>query len=80
EGLKLARNDAMRGVLMPDQLASVNEALVDIVENLEIADGLPDRLARPEPGDAAALHAASSADLSERHDHQAREHSSEHHD
>lgn len=79
EGLKLARNDAMRGVLMPDQLASVNEALVDIVENLEIADGLPDRLARPEPGDAAALHAASSADLSERHE-QAREHSSEHHD
>ncbi|MFL6637795.1 MAG: AI-2E family transporter, partial [Paraburkholderia graminis] len=79
EGLKLARNDAMRGVLMPDQLASVNEALVDIVENLEIADGLPDRLARPEPGDAAALHAASSADLSERHE-QTREHSSEHHD
>ncbi|MGY6151447.1 AI-2E family transporter [Paraburkholderia graminis] len=79
EGLKLARNDAMRGVLMPDQLASVNEALVDIVENLEIADGLPDRLTRQEPGDAAALHAASSADLSERHE-QSREHSSEHHD
>jgi len=70
EGLKLARNDAMRGVLMPDQLQRVNDALVDIVENLEIADGLPDRLARPEAADAAsALHASASAsaDLSERH-------------
>ncbi|MFM0294657.1 AI-2E family transporter [Paraburkholderia sp. RL17-383-BIF-A] len=70
EGLKLARNDAMRGVLMPDQLQRVNDALVDIVENLEIADGLPDRLARTEAADAAsALHASASAsaDLSERH-------------
>ncbi|WP_027798523.1 AI-2E family transporter [Paraburkholderia dilworthii] len=74
EGLKLARNDAMRGVLMPDQLARVNEALVDIVENLEIADGLPDRLTRAES--AEALHAASSADLSERHDSQTRAQSS----
>ncbi|CAH2909182.1 MAG: UPF0118 membrane protein Mext_3812 [uncultured Paraburkholderia sp.] len=76
EGLKLARNDAMRGVLMPEQLARVNEALVDIVENLEIAEGLPDRLARPEPGDALALHAASTADLSEQHGTSARAHSS----
>jgi predicted PurR-regulated permease PerM len=69
EGLKLARNDAMRGVLMPDQLQRVNEALVDIVENLEIADGLPDRLSRAEPADSAgALLASASADLSERHD------------
>ncbi|CAB3668740.1 hypothetical protein LMG22037_01843 [Paraburkholderia phenoliruptrix] len=75
EGLKLARNDAMRGVLMPEQLARVNEALVDIVENLEIAEGLPDRLIRPEPGDALALHAASTADLSEQHGTSARAHS-----
>jgi predicted PurR-regulated permease PerM len=69
EGLKLARNDAMRGVLMPDQLQRINDALVDIVENLEIADGLPDRLARSEPADtASALLASASADLSERHD------------
>jgi predicted PurR-regulated permease PerM len=70
EGLKLARNDAMRGVLMPDQLQRVNDALVDIVENLEIADGLPDRLARTEAAESAsALHAlaSASADLSERH-------------
>jgi predicted PurR-regulated permease PerM len=74
EGLKLARNDAMRGVLMPDQLARVNEALVDIVENLEIADGLPDRLIRAESPEA--LVAASSADLSERNDSSTRAHAS----
>ncbi|NML35073.1 AI-2E family transporter [Paraburkholderia antibiotica] len=51
EGLRLARNDALRGVLMPDQLQRINEALVDIVENLEIADGLPDPLARVEPAE-----------------------------
>ncbi|MEA3128648.1 MAG: hypothetical protein QOF46_443, partial [Paraburkholderia sp.] len=69
EGLKLARNDAMRGVLMPDQLARINDALVDIVENLEIADGLPDRLSRSDSADAAeALLASASADLSERHE------------
>ncbi|WP_144109293.1 AI-2E family transporter [Paraburkholderia sp. BCC1886] len=51
EGLKLARNDAMRGVLMPDQLTRINEALVDIVENLEIAEGLPDRLLQGESGE-----------------------------
>ena len=69
EGLKLARNDALRGVLMPEQLARINDALVDIVENLEIADGLPDRLSRTEPADSAwAILASASADLSERHD------------
>jgi hypothetical protein len=69
EGLKLARNDAMRGVLMPEQLKRINESLVDIVENLEIADGLPDRLMRVDPVDtASALLASASADLSERHD------------
>jgi predicted PurR-regulated permease PerM len=79
EGLKLARNDAMRGVLMPDQLARVNDALVDIVENLEIADGLPDRLLRTEPADsAAALLASASADLSERHDSHTHAHTQAH--
>jgi hypothetical protein len=69
EGLKLARNDAMRGVLMPDQLQRINDALVDIVENLEVADGLPDRLTRVEPTDTTgALLASMSADLSEQHD------------
>lgn len=69
EGLKLARNDAMRGVLMPEQLARINDALVDIVENLEVADGLPDRLSRTEPaGSAGATLASASADLSDRHD------------
>ena len=68
EGLKLARNDATRGVLMPEQLQRINESLVDIVENLEIADGLPDRLSRTEPADTAGALLAS-ADLSERHDH-----------
>jgi hypothetical protein len=55
---------------MPDQLQRINESLVDIVENLEIADGLPDRLSRAEPAESAgALLASASADLSERHDH-----------
>ncbi|MCC8395244.1 AI-2E family transporter [Paraburkholderia sp. MMS20-SJTR3] len=75
EGLRLARNDALRGVLMPDQLQRINDALVDIVENLEIVDGLPDTLARVEPLDAGhpAFAAASVAGPaaghgSERHD------------
>ncbi|MBN3847870.1 AI-2E family transporter [Paraburkholderia sp. Ac-20342] len=55
EGLRLARNDALRGVLMPDQLQRINDALVDIVENLEVADGLPDTLARADA--AHATHA-----------------------
>jgi hypothetical protein len=35
EGLRLARNDALRGVFAPDQLGRMNETLLDIVENLE---------------------------------------------
>ncbi|OAJ62246.1 hypothetical protein A6V36_22260 [Paraburkholderia ginsengiterrae] len=73
EGLKLARNDAMRGVLMPEQLQRVNDALVDIVENLEVADGLPDPLSRTEPAETAgslfsSAPAPASADLAGRHD------------
>ncbi|HEX7931978.1 MAG TPA: AI-2E family transporter, partial [Paraburkholderia sp.] len=69
EGLKLARNDATRGVLMPEQLARVNEALVDIVENLEIAEGLPERPTRAESADPpTVLHSFAPSDLSERHD------------
>jgi predicted PurR-regulated permease PerM len=52
EGLRLARNDAQRGVLIPDQLQRINDSLVDIVENLEIADGLRDTLSPVEPADA----------------------------
>jgi predicted PurR-regulated permease PerM len=38
EGLRLARNDALRGVFVPEQLARMNETLLDIVENLEQVD------------------------------------------
>jgi predicted PurR-regulated permease PerM len=51
EGLRLARNDALRGVLTSEQLARFNEAVVDIIENLETVEGVPDRLAHPEAGD-----------------------------
>ncbi|CAG4926445.1 AI-2E family transporter [Paraburkholderia saeva] len=49
EGLRLARNDALRGVLHTEQLARINEALVDIVENLEAVEGTADALALPAP-------------------------------
>jgi predicted PurR-regulated permease PerM len=39
EGLRLARNDALRGVFAPEQLARMNETLLDIVENLDEAEG-----------------------------------------
>jgi predicted PurR-regulated permease PerM len=38
EGLRLARNDALRGVFAPEHLARMNETLLDIVENLEQVD------------------------------------------
>jgi predicted PurR-regulated permease PerM len=41
EGLRLARNDALRGVFAPDQLSRMNETLLDIVENLEQAPASP---------------------------------------
>jgi len=46
EGLRLARNDTLRGVFAPEQLARMNETLLDIVENLEQFEGLPE--AKPE--------------------------------
>ncbi|MGF6753462.1 AI-2E family transporter [Paraburkholderia sp. GAS334] len=48
EGLRLARNDALRGVLHSEQLTRINEALVDIVENLEAVEGVQDVLALPD--------------------------------
>jgi predicted PurR-regulated permease PerM len=42
EGLRLARNDTLRGVFAPEQLARMNETLLDIIENLEQFEGLPD--------------------------------------
>ncbi|CAB3771360.1 AI-2E family transporter [Paraburkholderia solisilvae] len=61
EGLRLARNDALRGVFAPDQLGRINETLLDIVENLEQVESLPPTPppAQPQPpsesdGDAAA--------------------------
>ncbi|WP_233835644.1 AI-2E family transporter [Paraburkholderia sp. ZP32-5] len=73
EGLRLARNDALRGVLMPDQLQRINNALVDIVENLEIADGLDDSFTRVETANTGGALLASeplsmSTGSSERHD------------
>jgi predicted PurR-regulated permease PerM len=53
EGLRLARNDALRGVLTSEQLARFNDAVVDIIENLETVDGAPDPLARAEGGEPA---------------------------
>jgi predicted PurR-regulated permease PerM len=55
EGLRLARNDALRGVFAPDQLARINETLLDIIENLEQTENMLDE--RPEP-DARAAHEA----------------------
>ncbi|CAG4893749.1 AI-2E family transporter [Paraburkholderia gardini] len=57
EGLRLARNDALRGVLHTEQLARINEALVDIVENLEAVEGAPDILAPDEPNPATSADA-----------------------
>jgi predicted PurR-regulated permease PerM len=73
EGLRLARSDALRGVLMPDQLQRINNALVDIVENLEIADGQEDSFARVDTADTGSALLASetlstSTASSERHD------------
>jgi predicted PurR-regulated permease PerM len=56
EGLRLARNDALRGVLTSEQLARFNEAVVDIIENLETVDGLTDGIATPEAPEAAHGH------------------------
>jgi predicted PurR-regulated permease PerM len=59
EGLRLARNDALRGVLTAEQLMRFNEAVIDIIENLETVDGLPDGIGTtgtPETNDAAHAH------------------------
>ncbi|MFC0401782.1 AI-2E family transporter [Paraburkholderia rhizosphaerae] len=61
EGLRLARNDALRGVFAPDQLARMNETLLDIVENLEQTPEVPPAsqpsLQPPQPGgEAPAVH------------------------
>ncbi|CAB3749877.1 AI-2E family transporter [Paraburkholderia humisilvae] len=59
EGLRLARNDALRGVFTPDQLTRMNETLLDIVENLEQAPESPPAAAPLQPqaeGDAPAAH------------------------
>ncbi|WP_322013248.1 AI-2E family transporter [Paraburkholderia sp. J12] len=38
EGLRFARNDALRGVLPAEQLQRINQALLDIIEDLESVD------------------------------------------
>jgi predicted PurR-regulated permease PerM len=50
EGLRFARNDALRGVLPPAQLARIDQALLDIVEDLESVDD--SRHVNADPGNA----------------------------
>jgi hypothetical protein len=38
EGLRFARNDVLRGVLPAEQIARINQALLDIVEDLDSVD------------------------------------------
>ncbi len=59
EGLRYARNDALRGVVPPEQLARINQALLDIIEDLESSSGAPDdshtdETATPDEGAAPA--------------------------
>jgi predicted PurR-regulated permease PerM len=57
EGLRLARNDTLRGVFAPEQLARMNETLLDIIENLEQYDDFNEAARAadaPPPGDAAS--------------------------
>ena len=54
EGLRLARNDTLRGVFAPEQLARMNETLLDIIENLEQFDGMPEEKPDPNAPDAAS--------------------------
>lgn len=44
-GMRLARNDLMRGVIQPDQLERIREALLDVIDGCEDLE----ELARPEP-------------------------------
>jgi predicted PurR-regulated permease PerM len=57
EGLRFARNDALRGVLPAEQVARINQALLDIVEDLESVDDSR-HLAADESGGEAAAHSA----------------------
>jgi predicted PurR-regulated permease PerM len=41
EGLRLAHNDVLRGVVTADQLRRINESALDIIEGLEETDDLP---------------------------------------
>ncbi|WP_395063481.1 AI-2E family transporter [Paraburkholderia silvatlantica] len=59
EGLRFARNDALRGVLPGEQVARINQALLDIVEDLESVDD--SRHAAPEE-ESARKAAAEGAD------------------
>jgi predicted PurR-regulated permease PerM len=61
EGLQLARNDALRGVLTAEQLARFNEAVIDIIENLETVEGVPKPDAQPDGHASAAAQAAQQA-------------------
>ena len=56
EGLRLARNDALRGVLTAEQLVRFNEAMADIIENLETVEGVPDHSGTHEPDDVTHAH------------------------
>ncbi|MFC5427429.1 AI-2E family transporter [Paraburkholderia denitrificans] len=54
EGLRFARNDALRGVLPSEQVARINQALRDIVEDLESVDDSRHVTGDESGGDGAA--------------------------
>ncbi|RQH04489.1 AI-2E family transporter [Paraburkholderia dinghuensis] len=51
EGLRFARNDALRGVLPAEQVERINQALLDIVEDLESVDDSRHATADESPGE-----------------------------
>ncbi len=61
EGLRFARNDALRGVLPSEQVARINQALRDIVEDLESVDDSRHVTGDESSGDGAATVAGATA-------------------
>jgi hypothetical protein len=48
EGLRLAHNDVLRGVVTADQMKRINESALDIIEGLEETDDVPVPVSRKE--------------------------------
>jgi hypothetical protein len=55
EGLRFARNDVLRGVLPAEQVARIDQALLDIVEDLESVDDSRHTAKEPAEGSEIAL-------------------------